>query len=134
AGMPWTITGTDRSGTVARSARADRIGDGNDGPQTVGQGGSWFDKTAFRDTAVGTFGNSGVGVVFGPRYTTLDSSIQKTFNITERQHLQFRTDFINLSNSPIFQAGNRSVTSPTFGEITTSQGERVVQFGLRYEF
>ncbi|MEZ5362066.1 MAG: carboxypeptidase regulatory-like domain-containing protein [Bryobacterales bacterium] len=134
AGMPWTITGVDRSGTVARSARADRIGDGNDGPQTVGQGGSWFDKTAFRDTAVGTFGNSGVGVVFGPRYTTLDTSVQKTFNITERQHLQFRTDFINLSNSPIFQAGNRSVTSPTFGEITSSQGERVVQFGLRYEF
>ncbi|MBI1355466.1 MAG: TonB-dependent receptor plug domain-containing protein [Acidobacteria bacterium] len=134
AGFPWTISGVDRSGTVARSARADRIGDGNDGPHTVGQGGSWFDKSAFSDTAVGTFGNSGVGVVFGPRYSTLDASVEKSFQVKEGQRLQFRTGFINLTNSPIFQAGNRSVTSPTFGEITSAQGARIVQFGLRYEF
>jgi hypothetical protein len=64
----------------------------------------------------------------------MDAGIEKTFSITERQSLQFRTEFINLSNSPIFQTGNRSVTSPTFGEITSAQGERVIQFGLRYEF
>jgi hypothetical protein len=124
AGFPWTITGTDRSGTTARSARPDRIGDGNDGPKTVGQGGAWFDTSAFRDTAVGAFGNSGVGVVFGPRYSTIDTGIEKSFAITETQRLQFRTELINLTNSPIFQVGNRSVTSPTFGEITSSQGER----------
>ena len=133
-GFPWTITGVDRSGTVSRGPRADRVGDGNDGPQTVGLGGRWFDTTAYRDTAVGTFGNAGPGTVFGPGYTTMDAGLEKTFSITERQSLQFRAEFINVSNSPIFQTGNRSVTSPTFGEITSAQGERVIQFGLRYEF
>ncbi|MEZ5362062.1 MAG: hypothetical protein R2748_06880 [Bryobacterales bacterium] len=133
-GMPWTISSPDRSGTVSRGYRADRVGDGNDGPKTVGQGGAWFDTSAFSQPLVGTFGNSGVGVVRGPGYTTLDASLQKRFSITERQRVMFRASFINASNSPIFERGNRNVTSPTFGEITSAQGSRVVQFALRYEF
>ncbi|MBI1355464.1 MAG: TonB-dependent receptor plug domain-containing protein [Acidobacteria bacterium] len=134
SGFPWTIQATDNSGTTSRGARADRIGDGNDGPKNVGAGQKWFDTTAYRAPAVGTFGNAGVGTVIGPGYATLDLGVQKAFAITETQRLQFRTEFINFTNSPIFQAGNRNVTSPTFGEITSAQGERIIQFGLRYEF
>ena len=72
--------------------------------------------------------------MLGPGYGTLDVSVQKYFPIKESQRLQFRTDFLSFTNSPIFQVGNRSVTSPTFGEITAAQGERVIQFSLRYEF
>ena len=133
-GFPWTIQATDNSGTVSRGPRANRIGDGNDGPKQVGPGAKWFDTAAYTPTASGTFGNAGVGTVRGPGYGTLDLGVEKSFAITERQRLQFRTELINFTNSPIFQAGNRNVTSPTFGEITSAQGERVIQFGLRYEF
>ncbi|MBI1355465.1 MAG: TonB-dependent receptor plug domain-containing protein [Acidobacteria bacterium] len=134
SGFPWTIRSSDNSKTVSRGARADRIGDGNDGPQVVGPGQRWFDTTAYAAPAVGTFGNAGNGTVWGPGYKSADVAIQKNFSIRETQRLQFRTSFINLTNSPIFQAGNRTVTSPTFGEITSAQGSRIIQFGLRYEF
>ena len=136
SGFPWTITSPDRSGTVSRGFRADRVGDG-EGAKEVGPGASWFDRAAFRDPAVrgtGVFGTSGNGVVRGPGYETFDLGIEKSFAVTEGQRLQFRSEFINLTNSPIFNGGNRNATSPTFGEITTSQGERTIQFGLRYEF
>ena len=133
SGFPWTIRGPDRSGTVSRGYRADRVGDGA-GPEQVGPGAYWFDRAAFKDPAAGTFGNSGNGVVRGPGYSTWDLGVEKSFKITESQQLQFRTEFLNLTNSPIFQGADRTVTSPTFAEITSSQGERVIQFGLRYEF
>ena len=133
SGFPWTIRGPDRSGTGSRGFRADRVGDGK-GPRAVGPGTSWLDTSAYTDPARGTFGNAGVGTVRGPGYTTLDTSIEKSFRISEDQRLQFRTDFINLFNSPIFNGGQRSVTNARFGEITSAQGSRRIQFGFRYEF
>ena len=100
----------------------------------MGPGTSWLDTSAYTDPARGTFGNAGVGTVRGPGYTTLDTSIEKSFRISEDQRLQFRTDFINLFNSPIFNGGQRSVTNARFGEITSAQGSRRIQFGFRYEF
>jgi hypothetical protein len=133
SGFPWTINGPDRSGTVSRGFRADRVGDGK-GPKETGPGVYWLDRSAFRDPATGTFGNSGVGVVRGPGYGTFDVGLEKSFPVREGHRLQFRAEAFNLTNTPIFNGGNRNVTSPAFGEITTSQGERSIQFGLRYEF
>ncbi len=132
-GFPWTIRGPDRSGTRSRGFRANRVGDG-EGPKQVGPGTAWLDTSAFEDPAGGTFGNAGVGTVRGPGYSTLDTSIEKTFSISERQRIQFRTEIINLFNSPIFNGGERNVTSARFGEITSAQGSRRIQFGFRYEF
>jgi hypothetical protein len=133
-GVPWTIRAPDRSGTVSRGYRADRIAPGGDNPEGVGPGTAWFETSAYADPAVGTFGNAGNGTVRGPGYATMDVSLEKSFAITEAQKLQLRGEFLNVSNSPIFQGAQRTVTSPTFGEITSAQGDRVIQLGLRYEF
>lgn len=133
SGFPWTIRGPDRSGTGSRGFRANRVGDGR-GTRQVGPGTSWFDTAAFADPARGTFGNAGVGTVRGPRYGTIDTAIEKSFQFSESRRLQFRTEIINTFNSPIFNGGERNVTSTRFGEITSAQGSRRIQFGLRYEF
>jgi hypothetical protein len=132
-GFPWTIQAPDRSGTTSRGARADRVGDG-EGTRDVGPGTSWLDKTAYKDPATGTFGNTGLGTVRGPGYKTFDLSLEKSFPFSETKRLQFRTEFFNITNTPQFNGGNRSVTSPTFGEVTSAQGDRTIQFGLRFEF
>jgi hypothetical protein len=133
SGFPLTIQSTDRSGTTSRGARADRIGNG-EGPKQVGKGNTWLDKSAFKEPVAGTLGNSGIGVIRGPGWRTFDLSMQKTFSITEKKHLEFRAEMFNLTNTPQFSTPVRSVSSATFGEITGAQGERQIQFGLKFNF
>ena len=133
SGFPLTIQSTDRSGTTSRGARADRIGNG-EGPKQVGKGNTWLDKSAFKEPVAGTLGNSGIGVIRGPGWKSFDLSMQKTFSITEKKHLEFRAEMFNLTNTPQFSTPVRSVSSATFGEITGAQGERQIQFGLKFNF
>jgi hypothetical protein len=68
--------------------------------------------------------------------------INKSFRITERQHLQLRVTAFNVFNSVNFSDQGLSLdpTSPaTFGTFasTASQGEafgRQIEFAVRYEF
>ena len=48
--------------------------------------------------------------------------------------LEFRTDFINLTNTPILGAPNLFGSGPTLGLITTSQGARQIQFALKFYY
>lgn len=78
----------------------------------------------------------------GPAYASLDMGINKSFNITERQRLQFRATAFNVFNSVNFSDATLSLdpTSPaTFGTFTgtASQGQafgRQMEFAVRYEF
>ena len=59
----------------------------------------------------------------------------KNFHFTESKYLQFRSEFLNFTNTPVFNAPNRSVTNRTlFGQIRSSQGERNIQFALKFYF
>jgi hypothetical protein len=75
-----------------------------------------------------------VGVVRGPGLKQFDFSVHKLFPIKERMNLEFRTEFFNLTNTPQFNAPNRSASSATFGEVTSAQGERNIQFALKLNF
>ncbi len=134
SGFPLTIQATDRSGTRSRGSRAERLGDGA-GPQQVGRfPNTWLDRSAFKEPAAGTLGNSGVGVVRGPGWKTFDLSVHKFFPIGEKKRLEFRTEFFNLTNTPQFSSPNRNASSATFGEITGAQGERNIQLALKFYF
>jgi hypothetical protein len=136
SGFPLTIQGGNNSGTNSRGARASVV-DGRSGNNTlgqVGQGTRWFDTTVYRNTLAGEFGNVGLGTERGPGLKTYDFSIQKEFPIWERIRLEFRAEFFNLTNTPIFNSPNRSVTSAVFGELAGAQGERQGQLALRLTF
>jgi len=91
-----------------------------------------------------TFGNSGVGIIRGPHQLNFDFSVNKVFKITERQSLQFRTDFFNIFNHAQFflnsyPGGNGAQLNVSgggnLGAITsTSVAPRLIQFALRYAF
>jgi hypothetical protein len=133
SGFPLTIQATDRSGTRSRGPRADRLGEGS-GPEEVGRGTTWLDKSAFGEPRAGTLGNSGVGVIRGPGWKTFSLSLMKGFPINDRHRVEFRTEFFNLTNTPQFGVPNRNASSATFGEITGAQGERNIQLALKYYF
>ncbi len=66
-----------------------------------------------------------------------DFSVTKRFTLRERHQFQFRTDFFNLWNHPIFQTPSAvNIATPgTLGRITqTAIPSRLIQFALGYKF
>lgn len=82
------------------------------------------------------YGNTGVGILLGPGQFNWDFSLVKVTRITERQTLQFRTEFFNTFNHPQFNnPGTAISTLATFGVITsTSVNPRLIQFAMKYSF
>ncbi len=79
-----------------------------------------------------------------PNYVVLDLGLYKSFNITEKQKITFRTEVFNVTNtqrltgSGFYPSGADPFngTPPSdFGSLTRIQGApRVFQFALRYDF
>ncbi len=134
-GFPLTIKMSgDPSGTGARSFRANVIGTPND-PHMYGPGQLYLDPTAYAAPTAHTFGNAGVGIVRGPGMSRLDLSLAKKFSLTESKYFEVRGEAFNLSNTPIFLSpASQTITSPLFGQIRSSEGERNVQIVAKFYF
>ena len=85
------------------------------------------------------WGNSGLGILFGPGQFNFDVVAGKTTKvggIHEDGTLQFRAEFFNFFNHPQFNApAGVNVAVPNIGQITaTSVNPRLIQFALKYLF
>ncbi|HYM07752.1 MAG TPA: carboxypeptidase regulatory-like domain-containing protein [Terriglobales bacterium] len=96
----------------------------------------WFNPACFADDTVpDTYGNAGINPLHADGQQQLDSSLSKTFNITERVNLQFRVDVFNTFNHTNFAAPDSGVGDATIGQVfSTSIDQRRMQFGLRLHF
>ena len=74
-----------------------------------------------------------MGTVRGPGLRTADLSVQKEFTLSESRRLEFRTEFFNVTNTPILNSPIIGL-SPFLGLINSSQGERNIQFALKLYF
>jgi carboxypeptidase family protein len=140
---------TGRPFTVALIREFDNSGTGfsalgfgaNDRPNIVGDprlsNGTperWFNTAAFAFPAPGTFGNAGRNVVDGPGYQSVNASLIKNTNLTEKINLQLRGEVFNLFNRPNFNLPDNFLGSPTFGQITSARDPRHVQLGVKLLF
>jgi len=86
------------------------------------------------------WGNSGVGVIYGPGQFNFDTTLAKTTRvggIHEDASLQFRAEFFNLFNHPQFNipVGLNFGAPGNFGQIaSTSVNPRLIQLALKYVF
>jgi hypothetical protein len=94
---------------------------------------------------VGTLGR---GILRGPNVFTFDMGAFKRIPLkTERINLQFRAEFFNIFNHPVFNNPATSLSSASFGRITstlanagssqgdiTNGGSRVIQLALKLAF
>jgi hypothetical protein len=109
-------------------------------------GGLWFNPNNFSDPTVnpalplGQFGNTPHALCCGPALSNTDMVISKKTRINERWDTEFRAEFYNAFNHTQFANPDGNFTdgippSGTFGEIlTTREGPRVIQFGLKFLF
>jgi hypothetical protein len=133
SGFPMDITATDASGTNSRGYRANCIGSMTY-PMNVGPDTTWFGTSAFSQPSAGTFGSCANGTTIGPGLKDWDLGVEKDFHISESKYLQFRSEFINFTNSPVFEAPHTSVDSTEFGWVTSSEYQRNIQFALKFYF
>jgi hypothetical protein len=80
----------------------------------------WFNPAAFAVNPVGTFGTLGKGTLTGPHMLAWDMGLFKTVKIAEKVNVQFRSEFFNIFNHPNFCNPSTSVTSASFGRITST--------------
>lgn len=138
------------SGTLVGAERADLTGQ----PFNVHQGskGEWlnsyFNKAAFQPALMGTFGNSGRGILAAPGQNVCDLGIYKNIPFKERYRVQFRMQMYNAFNRPHFARPNSNPSSSAFGRIFSTMGydngngggqdqsaygvpARLIEFGLK---
>jgi len=133
-GFPSTVFASDNSGTGERTQRANCLAPPKYPKSNVsasdGGGIQWLDGSSYGPQDVGSFGTCGVGTFRGPGLRTFDLSLQKDFPISESKRLEFRSECINFTNTPILNAPGVWIGGG-FGQIQGSQGARNIQFGLK---
>jgi hypothetical protein len=134
-GTPFPISlNTPVSGSNGFTERPDRIG-GGALPSGERSAARWFDVTAFRIPAVGTFGNAGRNILRSAGQVNFDISAMKAFQLSERFVLQYRAEFFNLFNTPQLGLPNGAIGAPGAGSITSTAGNnRQIQMALKLNF
>lgn len=136
-GQPYSLSGTCTG--IWATCRVDLI-PGSNRPQQTPDGGrnpnKWFSTNTVVVAAAGTYGNLGGNNMYAPPTDTMDLSLAKGYKVRENWLLQFRAEAINFGNTPQFSNPNGSVTSASFGKITSTRtgSERHLQFSLRLRF
>lgn len=130
----------DGGGNVGSSQRSDYAGNPNAKPCVSG---TYFNTCAFVDPPEGSFGNVSRNTILGPGTEDIDFSLIKAMELSERFHLEFRSEFFNILNhyNPLFAPAAASATvgatvrgTPGFGFVTASQPPRQIQFSLKLAY
>jgi hypothetical protein len=146
SGLPFTPTMTvDRANSGAGGQRPQLVGT----PEVQRNVGCWFYTSsnstcvaqfpstadAFAIPAIYTYGNSGRNILRGDNLNQFDFTAMKEFPITEAARLQFRAEFFNLFNHPVFALPGTNINASSGGQVSsTLNSNRIVEFALRFSF
>ena len=82
-------------------------------PKEIGPNSSWFDPLAFRAVNEVRFGTTGLNILRGPAFTSMNGNVFRTFRLREKLNLQFRAEAFNVTNTPHFGNPGNSASSMT---------------------
>jgi hypothetical protein len=126
-------TSTDRALDGTPTQKVNQILGSPYGDKSVS---NYLNPAAFALPAVGAVGTSGRGSVAGPGTWQFDMALSRTFQVRERQKVEFRAEAFNVTNSFRMDASKLTTTvnSGNFGQITGALDPRIMQFALKYIF
>jgi len=133
SGLPMLVTdGTDISQTGINDDRPNLVSSSiylsSSNPV------NYLDRTAFATQTAGTFGNFGRDVAIGPGAINFDLAFSRTFHLSERWQWEWRFEAFNVINHTNFNAPALSLSSSTFGVITSANDPRILQFAMKVKF
>ena len=146
SGLPFTPTiGSDRANTGAGGQRPNVIGPAFV-PQTIN---CWFYTSAnssckslfpnatdsFFIPAQYTIGTGGRNILRADNLAQLDLSITKQVVFSEARRLQFRGEFFNITNHPVFNAPGTNIDQGSGGQVSsTLNSNRIIEFAVKLFF
>lgn len=97
---------------------------------------NWFYRPAFVSPTAASLsvGNEKRGAVNGPGFNRLDVGLFRNFRILEGTEFQLRGEAFNIVNHTNFQGVVTSVTSGTFGQVTSARDNRILQVAGKLTF
>jgi len=94
----------------------------------------WFNTEAFVANPVGRDGTVGRNILDAPGFRDVDLGIFRDFTIAERFKFQFRAESTNAFNMVSLNAPSLTLSSSSFGSISSANTMRQIQLGLRLHF
>ena len=135
SGFPITVIDSRGSSLQATrgNERPNRIASGEVASPTIDR---WIDINAFERAELGTWGDSGVGILRAPGYLNLDLAVGKRLPSTGRRAAQIRVEAFNVLNHPSFGPPARNIADPnTFGVIaSTVSAPRILEIVAKFSF
>ena len=140
-GTPFTITASGSSlNTPGETQTATQVASVQI-EHGINTGNLWFNTSSFLQPTGVAFGTTGRNIMSGPGLFALNLSLFKNFRIRERANIELRAETFNLTNTPQFANPSASMTSSTFGYVTSTLGSgtgvngtgggRVLQLGAK---
>ncbi|HEX4066498.1 MAG TPA: carboxypeptidase regulatory-like domain-containing protein [Acidobacteriaceae bacterium] len=125
------LTGTDASLTGVGVDRPNLIG----APYVHGQARRyWLNPASFAKNGPGTYGDTRPWQFVGPTYADLDGAVSRFFTLPEKSQLEFRAECFNCVNHPNLLGPTATFSSSLFGQITSADPPRILQFSLKATF
>lgn len=136
SGLPLSITVPVNSIGFGAGQRPNNNGKSALLPESQRTALRWFDTSVFSQPDPFTFGNTGPQSpdLRGQGVNNWTTSFFKNTAIRERVTVQFRAEFFNLLNHPLWAAPGTTVNTPTFGQVTQKTGNRSGQLALKLLF
>jgi hypothetical protein len=137
SGFPLVLTSTGNTGVSGGVTRPN-----NNGTSAHLEGdvesrlNRYFNTSVFSVPPTYTFGNTARSLpdTRSPGRVNYDMNLNKRFPIREGMTLNLRAEAYNLTNSPYFRSPGVGLGTAAFGVISSSLGERQIQFALKFLF
>ena len=94
----------------------------------------YFNTAAFvpvNSVPRGIYGDAGRGLIYGPGDVSTDFALMRYVNLWSDVRVQLRGEFFNAFNQVNFGNPNTTVSSTTFGRITSAGAGRVIQLAAK---
>jgi len=121
-------------------------GGGNDRPNVVagvdaytnaphGRKYQYINPAAYVPNPIGTFGNAGHLSLRAPgSFNGMDAAVARQFKLREKLALHVRAEAFNAFNHPRFNGPSTSLSSASFGQITSAAAPRIMQGSMKLVF
>jgi hypothetical protein len=135
-GFPLTVIEPTNISLTSSTNRPNMTCDPNVGGARTSD--RWFNTSCFQRLTLaenaGSVGDEPRNAVRGPGFNRVDVSLFKNFFVARNHRIQVRIEAFNALDSVRFGQPGNQIGSPTFGQITSAEDGRIVQFGLKYIF
>lgn len=135
-GFPLVITNSSNVVGFGAGSRPNNDGQSARLPSSERTPAKWFNTSVFSLPPAFTFGSEGPtsSDLRGQGVNSWNVSLAKRTPIRENMNLEFRAEFDDFFNHPLWASPGTTVNTPTFGVVGSKTGNRIGQLSLKLTF